>query len=54
MKKEMHVCEFVEELLRRMDESKDVNCCEAEIRTLCNLVVAKMGDEKITVETKDA
>ena len=52
MKKEILVCEFVEELLARIDESKDINCCKEELRTFCNLAVAKMGEEKITVEWK--
>lgn len=52
MKKEILICEFVEELLARMDESKDINCCKKELRAFCNQVVAKMGEDKIEVEWK--
>ena len=53
MKKEVFVCEFVEELLRRMEESKDINCCKEEIKTFCTFAVAKLGEEKISIDWKD-
>lgn len=53
MKKEVYICEFVEELLRRIDESKDINCCKEEIKTLANYAVAHLGEHKIAIDWKD-
>lgn len=53
MKKEMPISEFVAELLSRIDDAQDINCCKEELKTFCSYVVEKMGDEPIALELKD-
>ena len=54
MKKEVAISDFVDELLRRIDASNDINCCQEELKTFCNHVVAKLGDDKIEIEWKSS
>ena len=53
MKKEIAISEFVKELLNRIEDAKDINCCKEEIQTFCEYVVEKIGDDKILVNWKD-
>lgn len=53
MKKEVPIKDFVKELLLRIEEAKDINCCKEEISTFCEFVVDKLGEEKITINWKD-
>jgi hypothetical protein len=53
MKKEVTVREFVEELLSRIENAKDINCCKAELKVFAEHVTKKIGDDKIVVDWKD-
>ena len=53
MKKEITIREFVDELLDRIENAEDINCCKDEIKTFAGYVKDKLGDDKIAVEWKD-
>lgn len=53
MKKEVSIKDFVKELLQRIEDAKDINCCKEEIKTFCEFVVHKLGEEKISINWKD-
>ena len=53
MTREITIRDFVADLLRRIDEAKTIDCCKPELKNLARLAMAKMPDEKITVEWKD-
>jgi hypothetical protein len=54
MKREITVKEFVADLLKRIDQAKTIDCCKTELKNFAELASAKMPNEKITVEWKDA
>jgi hypothetical protein len=53
MKKEIPISDFVKELMKRIEDAKDINCCKEEIKTFCKYVVEKLGDEKILINWKE-
>ncbi|MFO0549696.1 MAG: hypothetical protein U0271_14990 [Polyangiaceae bacterium] len=52
MKREITVREFVADLMARIDQAKTIDCCKEELKTFAALALAKMPDEKLTVEWK--
>lgn len=53
MKREVTVARFVEDLLKRIDEAKTIDCCKEELKTFARLAASKIPDEKLVVEWKD-
>lgn len=54
MKREITIKEFVADLVKRIDQAKSIDCCKTELKNFAALAGAKMPNEKITVEWKDA
>jgi len=52
MKKEVTIKEFVDELLTRIDNTKDINCCKEEIKVFADYVAGKIGEDKILIDWK--
>ncbi len=53
MKKEIAISEFADELKKRLENGKTVDCCKEELITLAGIIKKKIGNEKITVNWKD-
>lgn len=53
MKKIITITEFADELIERIDKSKDIQCCKVEIKNLAKLAKQRMGTEKIEVNWKE-
>lgn len=53
MEKEITIKEFCDELVTRIDKSRDIACCKDEIRKLAQIAGANIGDQKITVHWKE-
>jgi len=53
MKKEVTIKKFVEELLSRIDNTQDINCCREEIKVFADYVTEKIGEDKILIEWKE-
>ncbi len=53
MKREITIREFVADLLRRIDNTKTIDCCKEEIKTFARLALEKMPDEKIVIDWKE-
>ena len=53
MKREITVKELCNELMKRIDEHKTIDCCKYEIVNLANLASEKIGNEMIMVEWID-
>ena len=53
MKKEVSIKEFVDELLSRIDNAKDINCCREEIKVFADYVTQKIGNDKILIDWKE-
>lgn len=51
--KTITVKEFAEELIKRLNNGKTVDCCKKELLNLAALASDKMGSEKIKVDWKD-
>lgn len=51
--KTITVKEFAEELVKRLEEGKTVDCCKKELLNLAALASRKMGSEKIQVDWKN-
>ena len=54
MKKEITVRELADELIARIDRSKDIDCCKDEIKLLAKLAGERLPKEKVMVTWKDA
>jgi len=52
-KKEITISEFSDELKKRLNDHKTVDCCREELLTLADIIKKKIGGEKITVNWKD-
>jgi len=52
-KKEITLAEFSDELKKRLNDRKTVDCCREELLSLADIVKARIGSEKITVSWKD-
>lgn len=53
MEKRITVKEFARELMSRIDESKDIQCCREEIKRLAELASSRIPDETLLVTWKD-
>ena len=53
MKKEITITQFADELMKRIDDAKTIDCCKDELKSLANIAKDKIGNEKITVNWKD-
>ena len=53
MKKEVTINDFVDELLSRIDNAEDINCCREEIKVFADYVTKKIGDDKILIDWKE-
>lgn len=53
MQKEITITAFAEELKKRLNEGKTVDCCKDELLKLADIAKEKIGDEKIIVTWKD-
>ena len=53
MKKILKIKDFAEELIKRIDEEKGIDCCKEEIKNLALLASRNMGDKDIEVNWKD-
>lgn len=53
MKKTISLKEFSDELIERIDRSKDIDCCREEIKNLALIVKKEIPDIKIEVNWKD-
>jgi hypothetical protein len=52
-KREITLSEFADELVRRLQEGKTIDCCKDELLRLAVIVKKKIGQEKILVSWKD-
>lgn len=53
MEKEITISEFAEELKKRLNSGKTVDCCKPELLRLADIVTKKIGQEKIKVMWQD-
>jgi hypothetical protein len=53
MKKKITITQFSDELIKRVQESKDIECCREEIVNLANTAKQKIGDQLIEVNWQD-
>ncbi len=53
MRKVIKINEFADELIRRIEDAKDIECCKLEIMNLANIAKEKLGDHDIEVEWKE-
>lgn len=53
MRKEIPISEFADELVKRIENAKTIDCCKEEIKNLAALAKKEIGDKMITVEWKD-
>ena len=53
MKKTISIKEFSDELMSRIDKSKDIDCCKEEIRKLAVIAKKEIPDIQIEVTWKD-
>lgn len=51
--KTITVKEFADELVKRLDAGKTVDCCKKELLNLAALASRKIGSEMIKVDWKD-
>ncbi|MFH1812326.1 MAG: hypothetical protein ABIJ09_26555 [Pseudomonadota bacterium] len=51
--KKVRIRDFVDELLKRIEDKQTIDCCVDEIRTFARLVRDRLGDETIEIEWKD-
>jgi len=47
------ISEFADELIRRVQESKDIECCKEEIVNLARIAKQSIGNQTIEVTWKD-
>lgn len=53
MQKEITISQFTDELIKRIEDSKTIDCCKDEIKLLAATAKDKIGDDLINVEWKD-
>jgi len=53
MKKIITISEFADELTKRIDNSKDIDCCSEEIKNLAAIAKESIGSQTIEVTWKD-
>lgn len=52
MKKKIKISEFAVELIRRVEDSKEIECCKEEIMNLAKIAGEQIGDQMIEVNWK--
>ncbi|MBI9102173.1 MAG: hypothetical protein JEY99_07150 [Spirochaetales bacterium] len=52
-KKVITIAEFADELKKRLNAGKTVDCCKEELLTLADIIKDKIGAEEISVTWKD-
>jgi len=53
MEKVITISEFADELKKRLNDGKTVDCCKPELIRLADICSKKIGNEKIKVEWQD-
>jgi hypothetical protein len=53
MKKILKIKDFTDELIKRIDEAKGIDCCKTEIKNLALIAKKHIGDNEIEVDWKD-
>jgi hypothetical protein len=53
MKKILKVREFADELIRRIENEKGIDCCKEEIKKLALMTKEHLGEKNIEVNWKD-
>ncbi len=53
MKKKITIKDFAEELRKRIEDAKTIDCCKDELLNLAKLAEEHMGDKLIEVHWKD-
>ena len=53
MEKEITIAEFADELKKRLNDGKTVDCCKPELIRLAEICKDKIGQDKIKVQWKD-
>lgn len=53
MKKTVTINQFVEDLIKRIDEHKGIDCCREDIKAFARHVSGRIGHENIEVEWKE-
>lgn len=53
MEKEITIAEFAEELKKRLNAGKTVDCCKPELLRLADIISEKIGQDKIKVMWQD-
>ncbi len=53
MKKIIKISDFADELMKRIEDARDIDCCKAEIRNLAEIAKEKIGDLDIEVNWKE-
>ncbi|MDH5655108.1 MAG: hypothetical protein OEZ34_04335 [Spirochaetia bacterium] len=49
MEKELTIKDFADELISRIDSSKDIDCCKVEIKRLAEMAKSEMPQKTIKV-----
>jgi len=53
MEKEITISEFADELKKRLNDGKTIDCCKPELLRLADIITEKIGSEKIKVMWTD-
>lgn len=53
MKKTLTISEFSDELIERIEKTKDIQCCSEEIKKLAAIAKESIGSQTIEVNWKD-
>lgn len=53
MKKIIKVKDFADELIRRIDDTKGIDCCREEIKNLASLAKKHLGEKEIEVNWRE-
>ncbi len=53
MKKAISIKDFSDELMKRIENSRDIECCREEIKNLAAIAKKEIPDMKIEVTWKD-
>jgi hypothetical protein len=53
MKKEITIAMFADELVKRIENARTIDCCKEELKNLAAIAKKEIGDKMIEVEWKD-
>ena len=53
MKRKVPVRQFLDELVKRIEDEETIDCCKEEIVQFAKIAREKMGDETIEIDWKD-